>query len=75
MVASVSFRCKNNSLVYVDFFKGDTQANLRLEKNSRPIILKVVPNKPLSGNGYTLTGNQSQISLIKPDGTTLSCHR
>jgi hypothetical protein len=76
MVASVSFRCKDNSLVYVDFFKGDTQANLHVkEKNKTPIVLRAAASgDPLTGNGYTLTGNQDQISLTTPDGAKLSCH-
>lgn len=75
MVASVSFRCKDNSLVYVDFFKGNTQANLHLERGNTPIVLKAAADgEPLTGNGYTLTGDQDQISLTKPGGAALSCH-
>jgi len=75
MTASITFRCKDNSLTYVDFFKGNTQANLHLQKGSTPIVLKAAKDgDPLTGNGYTLTGNQDAIKLTKPDGTTLDCH-
>ena len=75
MVASVTFRCKDNSLVYVDFFKGNTQANLKLKKTDTPIILKADKDgDPLAANGYSMTGDQDAIKLTKPDGTTLECH-
>lgn len=75
MTASVSFRCKDNSLAYVDFFKGNKQANLHPEKNSAPIVLKAEnEGDPLTGSGYSLTGDQDKISLTKPDGSTLDCH-
>lgn len=75
ITASVSFRCKDNSLAYVDFFKGNTQALLRFKKGESPIVLKAATDgDPLTGDGYTLTGTQDEISLIKPDGTKLDCH-
>jgi hypothetical protein len=75
MIASVPFRCKDNSLVNVDFFKGNTQANLHIEKNGAPIVLKADKDgDPLIGSGYTLTGNQDKISLTKPGGAALDCH-
>jgi hypothetical protein len=75
ITASVSFRCKDNSLVYVDFFKGNTQANLHLEKGSTPIILKAAQDgEPLTGNGYTLTGDQDKITLTEPGKAPLDCH-
>ena len=75
MIASVPFRCKDNSLITVDFFKGNTQANLHLEKGSPVIVLKADKDgDPLTGNGYTLTGNQDKVSLTKPEGAALDCH-
>lgn len=67
--ANVTFRCKDNSLVYVDFFDGDKQANLRTEKDGTPITLKAdAAGNPLTGEGYTLTGNPKQIELSGPKG-------
>jgi hypothetical protein len=74
ITATVSFRCKDNSLVSVDFFKGNTQANLHL-KGQAPIILKADKDgDPLTGNGYTLTGNQDKITLTEPGKGPLECH-
>jgi hypothetical protein len=76
MTASVTFRCKDNSLAYVDFFKGNTQANVHPTKGATAVVLKADKDgDPLVGGGYTLTGNQDAIKLTKPDGTTLDCHK
>jgi hypothetical protein len=74
IVATVAFRCKDNSLVHVDFFKGNTQANLHPAKGSAIVLKAPADGEPFTGGGYTLTGNQDQISLTTPDGATLDCH-
>ena len=75
MIATVAFRCKDNSLVHVDFFKGNTQANLHIENGGATVVLKADKDgDPLTGNGYTLTGSQDKISLTKPGGAALDCH-
>jgi hypothetical protein len=74
MIATVSFRCKDNSLVSVDFFKGNTQANLH-PKNGPTVVLKAAKDgDPLTGNGYTMTGNQDKITLTEPGKGPLECH-
>ena len=72
--ASVAFRCKDNSLVYVDFFEGDKMANLRTVKGGAPTMLNAPEaGQPLTGGGYSLTGTPKSISLVKPAGVTLAC--
>lgn len=67
--ATVTFRCKDNSLIYVDFFEGKTQANLRLKKGGDPVALKAdAAGNPYTGGGYTLTGNAQAIDLAGPSG-------
>ncbi|MFA5969269.1 MAG: hypothetical protein WC816_08535 [Sphingomonas sp.] len=72
----VTMRCKDNSLVYVDFFNGDTQANLRTEK-SGPLV-KLTADKagdPLKADGYSLTGTPSAITLVQPGKASLTCKK
>jgi hypothetical protein len=74
MEASVTFRCKDNSLVYVDFFKGHTQASLRTEKGAAPIQLKAdASGNPYVGDGYTIAGNAKQIDLTVPGKSAQAC--
>ena len=74
IVATVAFRCKDNSLVHVGFLKGNTQANLHHAKGSAIVLKAAADGEPFTGSGYTLTGNQDQISLTTPDGAKLDCH-
>jgi hypothetical protein len=68
--AQVTLRCKDNSLVYVDFFSGNTQANLRTEKDGPIIKLTAAKNgDPLKADGYSLTGTPDAIELATPKGT------
>ena len=74
MKATVTFRCKDNSLVYVDFFEGDKLANLRTEKGGSPIQLKAeTAGEPLTHDGYSLTGDPQKIELTTPEKGTLTC--
>lgn len=74
IAASHTFRCKDNSLVYVDFFSDRVTASLRIEKNGPPIRL-VAPAKgePFTGEGYVLVGSDTSISLTKPGTTSQAC--
>ncbi|MFD1033179.1 hypothetical protein ACFQ15_00745 [Sphingomonas hankookensis] len=74
--ASVTFRCKDNSLVYVDFFEGDTQANFRAKQDSAPVRLKTEEKgKPLvAEGGYSLTGTPKTITLTQPGKTAQTCN-
>ena len=74
MIATVSFRCKDNSLASVDFFKGNTQANLHIGKDPVVVLKADKDGDPLTGSGYTMTGDQDNITLTKPGGSALSCH-
>ncbi|MFM9828978.1 MAG: hypothetical protein ACKVOB_09585 [Sphingomonas sp.] len=74
MKASVTFRCKDNSLVYVDFFSGDKQATLRTVKDGAPIKLTAeTAGEPLTADGYSLTGTPKAITLTQPGKGALTC--
>lgn len=72
--ASVTFRCKDNSLVYVDFFGGHEQINLRMKQDGEPMHLTAeAAGKPYKGNGYTVDGTPEKITLNQPGKPELSC--
>ncbi|MCM8730724.1 hypothetical protein ACFO8O_07040 [Hephaestia sp. GCM10023244] len=76
MKASVAFRCKDNSLAFVDFFSGDKLANLRTKKDGEIIHLTAAnAGDPLTNEGgYKLTGDQKSITLTTPSGTQTCKH-
>jgi hypothetical protein len=76
VTASVSYRCDDNSLAYVDFFAGDKMANLRTEKGGDIIRLKAEnAGEPMTAEGgYKLEGDQEKITLTTPEGTMTCKH-
>lgn len=72
--ATSTFRCKDNTLVYVDFFAGDKLANLRKEKGGTAVSLKAEKaGDPLKADGYSLTGDAKSITLTQPGKPAQSC--
>lgn len=72
--ASVSLRCTDNSLVYVDFFEGDRLANFRTERGGTPTQLTAEEaGQPLAGGGVTVTGTPQSITLQQPGKGSLTC--
>lgn len=75
--ASVTMRCKeDNSLVYVDFFQGDTQARLHTKKDGPPIQLKAekAGDAYTNADGYSVKGDAKKITLKQPGKGELTCH-
>lgn len=74
VTAEVTFRCKDNSLVYVSFFSGEKQAQLKSTKDAAPVMLHAEEKgKPYTAEGYSLTGTPKNITLTQPGKGTLTC--
>lgn len=73
--AEKSMRCKDNSLVYVTFFEGDKQANVRTVQNGTPTVLRApAAGEPLvAEGGWKLTGTPESITLEQPGKGSLTC--
>jgi hypothetical protein len=70
--ASRTYRCKDNSLIYADFYTDNT-VHLRTKKDGTPTTLTGTDAKgPFTGSGYSISANAPQISYTGPKGT-LSC--
>lgn len=71
-----TFRCKDNSLAYVTFFQGDTQAVVKDKADGSPTLLKADKGgDPLTAaGGWSMTGNEKGISLTRPGKAAVSCH-
>ena len=72
--ASRTYRCKDNSLVYIDFFSNNS-ANVRLgSKEEMPTQVKAADaNSPMTAEGYSVSGNTPTITLTAPGKGTQSC--
>lgn len=72
--ATATFRCKDNSLVYIDFLSGDKAANLRTEKDGVPVKLMAdVAGAPMVADGYSLSGSTKGITLTQPGKPSQPC--
>ena len=76
IVASRSYRCKDNSLVYIDFMSNNT-ALVRKAKGAEPPLATVTAETAggeyKSADGFTVSGNSEQITYTSPKGGSQSC--
>ena len=73
---SVSLRCGDNSLVYVDFFQGNKQVQLKTEKTGKATMLKApAAGEPyVADGGYKLTGTSKNVNVTLPGKSAKTCH-
>ena len=71
--ASRTYRCKDNSLVYIDFYTNNT-AQFRTEKGGQATTLTApAAGQAFTAEGYSVSGNAPQIQLTAPGKGSLSC--
>jgi len=80
IAASKVYRCKDNSLVYLDWLEKNGQpagANFRSEKGGSPTQLAAGtdPKAPYTAEGYSLAGDKAAgtISITRPGKGAQSC--
>lgn len=74
MTSEVTFRCKDQSLVYVDFFQGDRQLLVKTDKTGSGVKLAAEKaGDPYKADGYTVTGSPKSISIIQPGKPQMTC--
>ena len=75
IAASVTMRCKDNSLVYADFFQGDKMVQLKTAKDGPGTMLKApAAGEPyVAEGGYKLTGNAKTATVEVPNKGSRSC--
>jgi predicted small lipoprotein YifL len=73
--ANKTYRCKDNSLIYVDFLSDDKTANLRTEKGGKPTrLVAAEPGKPFTAEGgFEVSGSGSTITAAVPGKASQSC--
>ncbi len=72
---SHSYRCKDNSLIFVDFMSDDKTVNLRTEKDGTPTkLVAAEAGKPFTADGgFEVDGNGSTIKASVPGKGAQSC--
>ncbi len=77
IAASKIYRCKDNSVVYVDWLSDKKTANFRAEKTGTPVQLKAAQEgQAMTGEaGYSLSGTAeaASVTLERPGKGSQSC--
>ena len=76
IVASKIYRCKDNSVVYIDWLAGDTTADIRTEQGGTPIVLKAdAAGGALKAEGFALIGlpTAKTVTLTRPGKGEQAC--
>jgi hypothetical protein len=69
-----TYRCDDNSVVSVELYVGDKQANLHPTEKGPSVMLRAdEAGKPMTGEGYTLSGSEAKISLTTPTKKSQTC--
>ena len=76
IAASKTYRCKDNSLIYIDWFNDNLTANLRLKSKTGTPINLTAPSAgaAYAGGGYELSGSAEAKSVtLKKGGAGQAC--
>jgi uncharacterized lipoprotein YajG len=74
LAGSRTYRCKDNSLVHIDFFSNNT-AVYKTEKDAPTgtTLTAEGPDKPYVAEGYSVSANSESIQLTAPGKGSTSC--
>lgn len=75
---SAIYRCKDNSIVYVDFLGDKTMANVRTSKEGTPVMVKAgaEAGSAMTGdNGFSVAGTGDTVQIAVNGGAAQSCSR
>lgn len=72
---SRTYRCRDNSLVYIDFYNNNT-AMIRTRRGTEPVATVTSPDgtAAYTGSGYSVSANAAEISYTAPGKGAQSCH-
>ncbi len=72
---SRQYRCKDNSLLFVNFMSDDKTANLRTEKDGTPTALTAsAAGEPFTAEGYEVSGSGKEVTITVPGKKAQACH-
>jgi hypothetical protein len=71
--ASRTYRCKDNSLLYADFYTNDTVQVRSKKEEPGTTLTAAAAGQPYTAEGYSLSANSEQISYTAPGKGAQSC--
>ncbi|QGP78789.1 hypothetical protein [Sphingobium sp. CAP-1] len=74
--ANKQYRCKDNSLIFVDYMSDDKTALLRTEKNGTATSLKAAEaGQPFTAEGgFEVKGSGNDVTITVPGKGAQACH-
>ena len=74
--ATKQYRCKDNSLYFVDFMTDDKTANFRTKKGGEPTQLKAAEAGQAftAEGGYEVSGQGDEVKITVPGKSAQGCH-
>lgn len=76
MLASTTYRCKDNSVISVDWFNDNVTAAIKPKKDATAVsLIAPAPGQPYVGSDYEVTGtaDAKSITVKKPGGSAQAC--
>jgi len=75
IAASRTYRCRDNSLVYVNFMTDGLTATVRDVQEGPPAATLKAPaqGEPFVAEGFELSGNGDRVTYKSPDAASQSC--
>ena len=71
--ASRTYRCKDNSLLYVDFYTNDTAGARIGQEGERTELTAADGQPPYTAEGWSISANADEITLTAPGKGTQTC--
>ena len=71
--ASRTYRCKDNSLLYADFYTNDTVQVRTKKEEAGTTLTAAAAGQPYTAEGYSLSANSETVSYTAPGKGAQSC--
>jgi hypothetical protein len=71
--SSKAYRCDDQSVVNIQLFQGDLQANVSEEKGPPTVLKAEAAGKPFVAEGFELTVKGDAVTLTRPGHPKQSC--
>jgi hypothetical protein len=74
ITASRTYRCSDNSLVYVDFYNNNTAALRNRQEDAPTMLTAEGGNPPFVAPGHSVSGTGENVRITAPGKNNLACH-